>query len=81
MGISRGLTGIRGVPILADVAQEADRPLTVKQVADLLGVAPSTVVNYADEGKLKHWKLPSGHRRFARRDIEPFMAPEPETAA
>jgi excisionase family DNA binding protein len=55
----------------------------VKQVAELLGVAPSTVVNYADQGRLKHWRLPSGQRRFRRRDIEPFMAPpldEPEEA-
>ena len=64
--------------------QPPERPLTVKQVAELLGVAPSTVVNYADQGRLKHWRLPSGQRRFRRRDIEPFMAPplddEPEEA-
>jgi len=47
----------------------------VKQVADLLGIAPQTVVNYADKGKLKYWRLPSGHRRFRLADIEPFMAP------
>lgn len=68
------------------MAQTPERPLTVKQVAELLGVAAQTVVNYADEGKLKHWRLPSGHRRFRREDIEPFMAPasaapEPESAA
>lgn len=66
------------------VTQDPERPLTVRQVADLLGVSAQTVVNYADAGTLKHWKLPSGHRRFARKDLEPFMAPgslAPEGAA
>jgi len=58
------------------VAQESDRPLTTKQVADLLGVSPATVVNYADAGTLKVFKLPSGHRRFHRADVERLLDPE-----
>ena len=55
------------------VAQIVERPLTVRQVADILGVSPQTVVNYADAGTLKSFKLPSGHRRFHRSDIDKML--------
>lgn len=58
----------------------SDRPLTVRQVADLLGVAPSTVVGYADSGQLACFRLPGGHRRFRRSDVEALLSPEPENA-
>ena len=38
--------------------------LTVRSIADLLNVSPSTVRRWADMGLLGSYKLPSGHRRF-----------------
>jgi excisionase family DNA binding protein len=53
-----------------------DRPLTVRQVADMLGVSPATVVNYANDGTLKCIVLPSGHRRFHRSEVTKLLEPE-----
>lgn len=58
------------------MAQEHERPLTTSQAAEILGVSPQTVVNYADAGLLRSWKLPSGHRRYQRADVEALLDPE-----
>ena len=50
-----------------------DRPLTTTDVAALYGVTPETVANWADEGKLAHFKTPGGHRRFRRADLDPAV--------
>jgi len=55
------------------VPQPVERPLTTKQVAEMLGVSVSTVANYADDGSLRCFRLPSGHRRFRREDVEALM--------
>jgi len=55
--------------------------LTSADVAALLKVADETVRRWAEQGKLPHVTLPSGHRRFRRADITPFMEPDPEAAA
>lgn len=70
------MTGYWGVPNLSSVPQPADRPLTTRQVADMLGVSPATVVTYADSGVLRCFRLPSGHRRFRRADVEALLNPE-----
>lgn len=38
--------------------------LSTKQAAEALGVHPSTVRGYADAGKIKAIRTPSGHRRY-----------------
>ncbi len=43
--------------------------LTLSQVAELLGVHPSTVRLWADQGKLPVYRTPGGHRRFLRDEI------------
>lgn len=56
--------------------------LTSADVASLLSVTDETVRRWAVEGKLSCVTLPSGHRRFRRADVEPFMSPdEPQAAA
>lgn len=44
--------------------------LTTQQVAELFAVAPSTVVKWADSGRLPCFRTPGGHRRFYRVDVE-----------
>jgi excisionase family DNA binding protein len=44
--------------------------LTSKQVAEALGVSQSTVRNWSTSGLLKAVRLPSGHRRFYKDDID-----------
>lgn len=55
--------------------QQPERPLTTSQAAALLGVSAATIVNYADKGLIRSFKLPSGHRRFRRADLEAFLDP------
>lgn len=43
------------------------------QVALMLGVSTKQVQRYANQGKLRCVKLPSGHRRFRGRDVIGFM--------
>lgn len=41
-----------------------------REVAELFGVDPSTVVRWADEGLLPFFRTPGGHRRFKRIDVD-----------
>lgn len=44
--------------------------LTLSAVAELLGVHPSTVRNWADQGQLPVHRTQGGHRRFLRNELE-----------
>lgn len=44
-------------------------------VAQLLGVSTRTVTRMADTGSIKSIKLPSGHRRYLRSEVEKLAAP------
>lgn len=48
----------------------ADHWLSLSEVADLLGVHPSTVRNWADQGRLPVHRTQGGHRRFKRHEVE-----------
>jgi excisionase family DNA binding protein len=50
-----------------------DTPLTLSQVAALFGVSPQTVRDWANAGKLAHFRTPSGQRRFRRADVDAFL--------
>ncbi|GAP64288.1 hypothetical protein ARMA_2711 [Ardenticatena maritima] len=47
--------------------------LTLKEASDLLGVHPSTLRRWSDEGKINTIRTRGGHRRFHRRDIEALL--------
>lgn len=55
--------------------------LTPQDVADLLAVHPETVNRWADEGRLKGFKTPSGRWRFRREDVEALIDPGHTEAA
>jgi excisionase family DNA binding protein len=44
--------------------------LSLSEVAEMLGVHPSTVRNWADQGVLPVHRTQGGHRRFMRSDLE-----------
>jgi excisionase family DNA binding protein len=47
-----------------------DEWLSLSRVADILGVHPSTVRNWADQGRLPVHRTQGGHRRFRRSEVE-----------
>lgn len=57
--------------------------LSIGDVAERTGLHVSTVRAYADAGKLRCRRLPSGHRRFRESDVDAFLSdaqPTPEPA-
>jgi excisionase family DNA binding protein len=55
------------------VATEIDW-LTLSDASKLLGVHPSTLRQWCDEGRITAFRTPGGHRRFSRSEIEKFLA-------
>ncbi len=60
-----------------------DSILTTQQVAEIFAVTPSTVVKWADAGRLAHFRTPGRHRRFYLADVEALRLAlaAPRTAA
>lgn len=56
--------------------QTYDERLTSSQVARLLGVSTRTVQRMETRGDLTPARLPSGHRRYLRSEIEALLVPE-----
>jgi excisionase family DNA binding protein len=50
--------------------EDPTRSLTLSQAAKALGVHPNTVRNWVNRGQVPAMRLPSGHRRFTRDQIE-----------
>jgi excisionase family DNA binding protein len=47
--------------------------LTLSEASKLLGVHPATLRQWSDEGKVRIFRTPGGHRRFSRPDIERML--------
>jgi len=54
--------------------------LSLSQAAELLGVHPSTVRSWADQGSLPAQRTQGGHRRFRRADVEQWQRLRNENA-
>jgi excisionase family DNA binding protein len=48
---------------------ESTEWVSLRQAADMLGVHPATVRNWADRGELPSRRTPGGHRRFRKSDL------------
>lgn len=57
------------------------KPLTSGDVARIFNVHPSTVIEWADSGKLRSFRTPGGQRRFWPDDVEAFFVPSEPTEA
>jgi len=53
-----------------------DELLTTTEAAKLLGVDRSTVARYVRQGKLPAIRLPSGHTRIRRADVDRLVRGE-----
>ena len=49
----------------------AAKYVNTSKAAELTGLHPNTLRKYADEGKIRHYRLPNGDRRFDVSDWEP----------
>jgi excisionase family DNA binding protein len=47
--------------------------LTLGQAARYLGVAQSTIRKWSDQGRVRAFYTPGGHRRYKRADLEAFL--------
>lgn len=52
--------------------------VSLRQAAEILGVHPATVRNWADKGDLPSRRTPGGHRRFLKRELLHYAANQGE---
>ncbi len=52
--------------------------ISLRRAADILGVHPATVRNWADKGELPSRRTPGGHRRFNRADLMQYARSQDE---
>ncbi len=57
---------------------ESSEWVSLRQAADILGVHPATVRNWADKGDLPSRRTPGGHRRFRRADLMQYAETQEE---
>ncbi len=60
------------------MAESTSEWVSLRQAADLLGVHPATVRNWADKGDLPSRRTPGGHRRFRKSDLLQYAATQGE---
>ena len=58
---------------MRSVVVRQDGMIGTGAAASLSGVSVRTVSKWADEGLLKSFRLPQGHRRFLLRDLAAFL--------
>jgi excisionase family DNA binding protein len=51
----------------------ADEVLRLSVAAELLGVHPDTLRRWADAGRLRVYRTPTGERRFRRADVKALL--------
>lgn len=51
-----------------------DRPLTVKEAANFLGVSPQTVYLWVERKQIPHLRVMGRNIRFLKSDLETFRA-------
>jgi excisionase family DNA binding protein len=47
--------------------------LSSKEVRNMLGISKTTLYNWCKQGKLRYIRLPSGHKRYFRSEIEAIL--------
>lgn len=51
-----------------------DDVITLPEAARLLGVGPTTLKRWSDQGRIPHTRTPGGHRRFLRSVVQDFRS-------
>lgn len=62
-------------------SSSGEYPLSVHEVARILGCGESSVRTWADTGRLPCWRTPGGHRRFRRADVDALLPEITEAAS
>jgi excisionase family DNA binding protein len=54
--------------------RELNRMLTITEAAEILGVSCTSLRRYANEGKIRAYRVGTGkHRRFRKRDVLEYL--------
>jgi len=53
---------------------EASEWVSLGEAAQIIGVHPATIRNWAEQGELPFRRTPGGHRRFRRSDLQQWLA-------
>lgn len=53
---------------------ETDDTITTKEAAEILRVSTQAIVQWANTGKLRHYRTLGNHRRFSRAECEAIAA-------
>ena len=53
-----------------------DTPLSISEAAQVLGVSEAALRLWTDEGKVKAFVTPGGHRRYSRAELKKFSSKE-----
>jgi excisionase family DNA binding protein len=58
------------------VPTSEDTPLSISEAAQVLGVSEAALRLWTDEGKVKAFVTPGGHRRYSRAELKKFSSKE-----
>jgi excisionase family DNA binding protein len=58
------------------VPASEDTPLSISEAAQVLGVSEAALRLWTDEGKVKAFVTPGGHRRYSRAELKKFSSKE-----
>ncbi|MFH1003174.1 MAG: helix-turn-helix domain-containing protein [Chloroflexota bacterium] len=58
---------------------EPEPLISISEASQMLGVSETALRQWTDEGKLKAFITPGGHRRYARAELKKFMGNQPKT--
>lgn len=57
----------------------AEKPLvSISEASHVLGVSEAALRQWTDEGKIKAFITPGGHRRYSRAELKKFTGPQPK---
>lgn len=57
----------------------AQELVSISEASHILGVSEAALRQWTDEGKIKAFITPGGHRRYSRADLKKFMGSHPKT--
>jgi excisionase family DNA binding protein len=57
---------------------EIEAFLNISEASRLIGVSEAALRQWTDEGKIKAFITPGGHRRYARADLKKFISAQPK---
>jgi excisionase family DNA binding protein len=64
--------------LIGQIMSESSDWISLRHAADILGVHPATVRNWADRGELASRRTPGGHRRFRKSDLMQYAEKQGE---